>query len=40
MIQVVPQRNGQTPGQRHNADASQALATTGEASVKPLRLIA
>src|SRR5216683_7034801 len=36
VLQVAPQRNGQAPGQRHNADASQALAATGEASVKPL----
>jgi hypothetical protein len=31
VLQVAPQRNGQAPGQRHNADASQALAATGEA---------
>ena len=36
VLQVAPQRNGQAPGQRHNADASQALAATGEAAVKPL----
>src|SRR6266567_4674127 len=36
ILEVAPQRNGQAPSQRHNADASQALATTGEASVKPL----
>src|SRR4029450_8822789 len=36
VLQVAPQRNGQTPCERHNADAPQALATTGEASVKPL----
>src|SRR3984893_14541870 len=36
VLQVAPQRNRQTPGERHNADASQALAATGEASVKPL----
>src|SRR5271166_130730 len=36
VLQVAPQGNGQAPGQRHNADASHALATTGEASVKPL----
>ena len=36
VLQVAPQRNGQAPSQRYNADASQALAATGEASVKPL----
>ena len=36
LLQVAPQRDGQAPGQRHNADAAQALAATGEASVKPL----
>src|SRR5271155_250604 len=36
VLQVAPQRNGQAPGQRHNADASHALATTGEAARKPL----
>src|ERR1700674_5763147 len=36
VLQVAPQRNGQPPSERHNADASQALAATGEASVKPL----
>ena len=36
VLQVAPQRNGQAPGERHNADASHALATTGEAAVKPL----
>ena len=36
VLEVAPQRNRQAPGQRHNADAAQALATTGEASVKPL----
>ena len=32
VLQVAPQRNRQAPGERHNADASQALAATGEAS--------
>ena len=36
VLEVAPQRNRQAPGQRHNADASQALAATGEAAVKPL----
>jgi hypothetical protein len=38
--QVAPQRDRQAPSQRHNADASHALAATGEAAVKPLAQLA
>jgi len=32
ILQVAPQRNRQAPGERHDADASQALASTGKAN--------
>src|SRR5262245_30762542 len=39
-LQLAPQRNGQAPSQRYNADAPHALTAMGEASRKPLAQLA
>src|SRR5215467_9448437 len=36
VFEVAPQRNRQTPGERHNSNTAHALARAGEASRKPL----
>src|ERR1700757_1181453 len=40
VLQVAPQRDGQSPGQGHDAHAPHASSRTGEASVEPVREIA